>query len=182
MPSGSKRAYIATLEAVCACCFSELAPAGLTVPVPYEPLGRSRAVHPFAIDLFVAEGTPVRSATRGLVILAESEWHNGQWFSTSSVRGGNAVIVFDPDASRFLRYAHLESVKTRASLFVDAGDELGAVGHTGFNAERRGHGRHLHFEINEYDSRTGLVTAVPHDQLEDLLETARTSTSARVAH
>jgi murein DD-endopeptidase MepM/ murein hydrolase activator NlpD len=178
MPPGIKRTYAEILRGICASCFSELGPARLMIPVSYEPLGRSRAVHPFAIDLFVAEGTPVRSATRGVVVLAESEWSTGQWFSTSSVRGGNAVIVFDADGDRFLRYAHLQSVTTRAGVFLEAGDEIGAVGHTGFNAARKGHGRHLHFEINRYDERTGLVKAVAHDELEDLLEAARTASGA----
>jgi murein DD-endopeptidase MepM/ murein hydrolase activator NlpD len=141
--------------------------------VPYEPLGHSPNVHPFAIDLFVNEGSAVRSAWRGLVVLAEGGWRPLEWFSTSSVRGGNAVIVFDAGANRFYRYAHLESIYVSAGDFVEPGDQIGAVGHTGFNAARKGHGRHLHFEINEFDARTSLVSAVGHDALEAMLEAAR---------
>jgi murein DD-endopeptidase MepM/ murein hydrolase activator NlpD len=115
----------------------------------------------------------VRSASRGMVILAESKWREKEWFSTSSVRGGNAVIVFDADRDLFYRYAHLESVSAAAGVLVEAGDEIGAVGHTGFNASLQGHGRHLHFEMNEFDPRSGLVTAIGHDDLEALLEAAR---------
>ena len=74
----------------------------------------------------------------------------GEPFSTTSQKGGNSVIVFDPDADRFLRYAHLEDVSVYAGDLVGAGDRIGTVGHTGLNASRPKHGRHLHFEINEF--------------------------------
>jgi murein DD-endopeptidase MepM/ murein hydrolase activator NlpD len=168
----TKRDYLALLRDLCGDQYSELAPSRLISPVPHEPLERSRNVHPFAIDLFTPEGTPVVAATRGIVVLAESEWQPQEWFSTSSVRGGNSVIIFHPDNSLFFRYAHLQSVATRAGASVEAGDVIGRVGHTGFNADRKGHGNHLHFEINEYDDRTGLVAAISHDDLESLLDAA----------
>ncbi len=168
----TKRDYIAILRDLCDDQYSELAPSRLISPVPHEPLERSRNVHPFAIDLFTPEGTPVVAATRGIVVLAESEWQPQEWFSTSSVRGGNSVIIFHPDNSLFFRYAHLQSIATRPGEFVEAGDVIGRVGHTGFNADRKGHGNHLHFEINEYDDRTGLVAAISHDDLESLLDAA----------
>ena len=169
--SQTKRNCIQLLRESCALSFSELGPGRFVVPVPYErPLAHGRAVHPYAIDLFTAEGTPVRSATRGLVVLAENDWQPNEWFSTSTVRGGNTVIVFDPDASRFLRYAHLERAVTQPGAFAEAGDIIGYVGHTGFNAARAGHGRHLHFEINEFHS--GIVEALPNEELEALLEAA----------
>lgn len=172
VPLQTKRTYIGVLRGICAEQYSELSAGPLISPVPHEPLERSRNVHPFAIDLFTPEGTPVIASARGIVVLAESEWQSQQWFSTSSVRGGNCVIVFHPDNALFFRYAHLESVVTRAGSFVERGDVIGRVGHTGFNADRKGHGNHLHFEINEYDDRTGLVAAISHDDLESLLDAA----------
>jgi murein DD-endopeptidase MepM/ murein hydrolase activator NlpD len=172
MPANAKRDYIGILCELCGEQYSELAPSRLISPVPHEPLERSRNVHPFAIDLFTPEGTPVVAAARGIVVLAESEWQALEWFSTSSVRGGNSVIIFHPDNSLFFRYAHLQSIAARAGAFVEAGDVIGRVGHTGFNADRKGHGNHLHFEINEYDDRTGLVAAISHDDLESLLDAA----------
>ena len=170
LPPRFKPVFIGLLNQRCACQSSELSTGRLVIPVPYEPLGHSRAAHPFAIDLFVPEGTPVRSASHGLVVLAENGWQPHAWFSTCTVRGGNTVIVFDPDHQRFFRYAHLEQAQATPGLFVEAGDILGYVGHTGFNANRKGHGRHLHFEINEFAS--GIVTAVPNEELEALLESA----------
>jgi len=180
MPSTYKRQYVAMLRELTALCASELAPDSFQLPVNYEPLPTHGAVHPSAIDLFVEEGSPVVSATRGLVIVAENGWEPEAWFATSSVRGGNCVIVFDPDASRFLRYAHLAETFPRPGSFVQAGEKIGLVGHTGFNANRKGHGRHLHFEINEFSDRTGSVTVVVHDDLRDLLEATRTAVGFRV--
>ncbi|MCC7496511.1 MAG: M23 family metallopeptidase [Bryobacterales bacterium] len=112
---------------------------------------RRRGTHKHAIDLFAAEGTPVRSASDGLVVLAEGGWSAVDPFSTSSRRGGNSIIVFDPWLERFYRYCHLESVNVSGGAVVRAGDVIGAVGHTGLNASQPGHGHHLHFEINQYD-------------------------------
>jgi murein DD-endopeptidase MepM/ murein hydrolase activator NlpD len=175
MPSGFKREYVAMLRDLCALSASELAPEQFQLPVVYEPIAPYGPVHPSAIDLFADEGAPVVSATRGLVVLAENGWEPQAWFSTSSVRGGNCVIVFDADASRFLRYAHLGLTYPKPGSFVEVGQKIGVVGHTGFNANRPGHGRHLHFEINEFSDRTGLTTVVMHDDLKDLLEATRLS-------
>jgi murein DD-endopeptidase MepM/ murein hydrolase activator NlpD len=130
-------------------------PAGpFVVPVHAAQPRARRRTHRYAIDLFAPEGSPVVSAGPGLVLLAESGWTSGDPFSTSSQEGGNSVIVFDPGADRFYRYCHLAAVNVSAGARVDAGQTIGRVGHTGVNASRRGHGRHLHFEINQYDGRT----------------------------
>lgn len=117
----------------------------------FETRKPRRGTHKYAIDLFVREGSAVRSVTYGIVLLAEENWDRGDPFSTSSPEGGNAVIIFNPREDRFYRYCHLASVKVAAGTIVQAGGSIGAVGHSGFNASRRGHGGHLHFEINEYD-------------------------------
>lgn len=154
-----RQAYIALLHAMC----RRGIPSGpkLALPVAWaEPQGKrkrrrwSPRNHKNAIDLFVPEGSPVFAASGGLVLLAEGGWQLDQPFSTSSLRGGNAVIVFNPPENRFYRYCHLEKVLVRAGTAVEAGQAIGAVGHTGFNASRPGHGGHLHFEINQYDGRT----------------------------
>jgi murein DD-endopeptidase MepM/ murein hydrolase activator NlpD len=112
-----------------------------------------RRTHRYAVDLFVPHGTPVRSATRGVVALAEGNWTRGDPFSTSSQGGGNSVIVFDRETNRFCRYCHLRSVTVTPGAAVAAGQVIGTVGNTGSAASRRGHGAHLHFEINGYDGR-----------------------------
>ena len=110
--------------------------------------GRS---HRDAVDLFAPEGTPVRSASRGIVVLADRGWSARDVFSTSSRKCGNAVIVFDPDHNRFYRYCHLGAVLVSAGDVVEAGRVIGRVGHSGLNASRPGHGHHLHFEVNAYE-------------------------------
>jgi murein DD-endopeptidase MepM/ murein hydrolase activator NlpD len=135
-------------------------------PVAYAAMSTRRS-HRYAIDLFAREGAPVNSVSRGLVVLADRDWSPDDLFSTTSRKGGNAVIVFDPDRDRFYRYCHLSSVNVSAGDLVEAGRHLGDVGHTGLNASRAGHGRHLHFEANEYHD--GHVRALEYQQLRAML-------------
>jgi murein DD-endopeptidase MepM/ murein hydrolase activator NlpD len=109
----------------------------------------------------------VRSASAGLVVLSESGWTADDPLSTSSRQGGNSVIVFDPAGARFYRYCHLQSVAVAAGEAVDAGQTIGAVGHSGLNASRDGHGRHLHFEVNRFDGQN--VEALTNAQLRVLV-------------
>jgi murein DD-endopeptidase MepM/ murein hydrolase activator NlpD len=137
---------------------------GPAAPVSYSRLGGG---HASAVDLFAREGTPVRTVSRGIVVLADRDWRPDDLFSTTSRKGGNAVIVFDPDHDRFFRYCHLSTVEVSAGSLVSAGQAIAAVGHSGLNASRPGHGRHLHFEINQY--RDGRVAALGYRQLRALL-------------
>lgn len=152
---GAKAAYVRLLHEM----WDEDVPrsdsARSVLPVSNSETGarRRRRSHRYAIDLFAPEGAPVYSATQGIVVLADGSWSAGDPFSTSSLRGGNAVIVFDPATDRFYRYCHLESVTVTPGAIVEAGQNIGTIGHTGFNASRKGHGGHLHFEVNEYDGR-----------------------------
>lgn len=164
-----KRAYVDMLRAIARSHPSD-APHRFALPVswtdPRSKRGRRRwraQTHKNAIDLFAPEGSPVYAAAAGLVVLAEGNWEPDQPFSTSSMRGGNAVIVFDRAENRFYRYCHLEKVLVQTGAAVEAGRQIGVVGHTGFNASRPGHGGHLHFEINEYDG--GIVRAFTDKQL-----------------
>ena len=96
------------------------------------PRGRDRS-HA-GVDIFAARGTPVRSATRGIVV---------------SIRdaglGGRQVWVLGPGRERYY-YAHLEdwAPGLGAGEVVFAGDAIGTVGDSG-NA--RGTPTHLHFGI-----------------------------------
>ncbi len=113
-----------------------------------------RPNHPHAIDIFTPEGTAVRSASEGVVIVAEGNWMPDDPFSTSSRLGGNTVIVVDPEGKKMFRYCHLETVLVSAGEVVQGGQKIGVVGHTGINASRPKHGGHLHFEVNEYEDGT----------------------------
>jgi murein DD-endopeptidase MepM/ murein hydrolase activator NlpD len=143
-------------------------------PVAYLAVSGRRS-HRYAIDLFAPEGTPVISVSRGVVVLADRDWTRENPFSTTSRKGGNAVIVFDPDRDRFYRYCHLSSVKMSSGDLVAAGERVGDVGHSGLNASQAGHGRHLHFETNEYSD--GQVRALSYRQLRTMLRGWRSSAS-----
>jgi murein DD-endopeptidase MepM/ murein hydrolase activator NlpD len=147
---------------------------GLVTPVDEPQLGkrrRRRPPHQTAVDLFAPEGTPVRSASSGVVVLSESNWNLTDPFSTTSQKGGNSVIIFDPMTYRFYRYAHLENAIVTPGAFVSAGQPIGHLGHSGLNASRPKHGRHLHFEINEYDGRT--VRTLKYTEIRKMLDLSR---------
>jgi len=144
-------------------------------PVAYRAVSGRRS-HRYAIDLFAPEGATVRAVSRGLVVLADRDWAPENLFSTTSRKGGNAVILFDPDRDRFYRYCHLSTVKVSSGDLVAAGEPLGEVGHTGFNASQAGHGRHLHFETNEYVA--GHVRVLDYPRLRALLRGWRSGRAA----
>jgi murein DD-endopeptidase MepM/ murein hydrolase activator NlpD len=143
-------------------------------PVVYRAVSGRRS-HRYAIDLFAPEGSPVIAVSRGVVVLADRDWSPENLFSTTSRKGGNSVIVFDPDQDRFYRYCHLSYVKTSSGDLVAAGERLGDVGHSGLNASQAGHGRHLHFEANEYSD--GQVRALSYQRLRTMLRGWRSSSS-----
>uniref|UniRef100_Q01PB4 Peptidase M23B n=1 Tax=Solibacter usitatus (strain Ellin6076) TaxID=234267 RepID=Q01PB4_SOLUE len=142
-------------------------PQRLAVPVAYSALGGGRQTHRYAIDLFAREGTTVHAVSRGIVVLADREWDPANLFSTTSRKGGNAVIVFDPDHDRFYRYCHMSTVQVSTGELVTASQIVGSVGHSGLNASQPGHGRHLHFETNEY--LEGHVRAIDYRRLRTML-------------
>jgi murein DD-endopeptidase MepM/ murein hydrolase activator NlpD len=148
-------------------------------PVAYSGVSGRRS-HRYAVDLFAREDSVVSAVSRGVVVLADSGWSREDLFSTASRKGGNAVILFDPDRDRFYRYCHLSSVTVSAGEVVAAGTQLGTVGHSGLNASRAGHGRHLHFETNEYVD--GHMRALEWQRLRTMLRSWRASpASARTS-
>ena len=152
-------------------------PERLVPPVIYSASGGGRRSHRYAIDLFAAEGAAVHSVSRGVVVLADRDWSPDDLFSTTSRKGGNAVIVFDPDHERFYRYCHLSTVQVYAGRIVAAGQIIGTVGHTGLDASQRGHGHHLHFEVNQYVD--GHVRAIDYRRLRTMLQQWRLSSGAK---
>ena len=129
--------------------------------------------HLDAVDLFTKEGAPVYSVSGGLVVLAESGWIKDEELSTSSMRGGNSIIIFNPVNETFQRYAHLGKITVGSGTIVHAGQKIGTVGNTGINASRPGRGGHLHFEINRYDRIKGIMVAEDVFSLKRKLETGQ---------
>lgn len=120
-------------------------PPATALPVPVEDVAARRIADTFGaprgrdrrhagVDIFAARGTPVRSATRGIVAAVRE-----------SGLGGRQVWVLGPGRERYY-YAHLDdwTPGLKAGDVVFPGDALGVVGDTG-NA--RGTPPHLHFGI-----------------------------------
>jgi murein DD-endopeptidase MepM/ murein hydrolase activator NlpD len=157
--------------------FDPAGPERWAEPVAYSASGGGRGSHRYAIDLFAPEGAPVYAVSRGIVVLADRDWSSASLFSTTSRKGGNAVIVFDPDHDRFYRYCHMSTVQVSAGSLVAAGQVIGSVGHSGLNAAQPGHGHHLHFETNEY--LEGHVRAIDYSGLRTMLRQWRASSDVR---
>jgi len=97
------------------------------------------------IDIFAPRGTPVVSATRGIVARVGE-----------NSLGGTVVWVLGPGGDRHY-YAHLDSVADiRSGQRIVTGEVLGAVGNTG-NA--RSTPPHLHYGI--YRSAGGAINPFP---------------------
>lgn len=81
------------------------------------------------IDLANKKGTPILAANSGKVVLAEVQSLTGN------------TIVIDHGRGLFTLYAHLEAMSVAIGDNVNRGQEIGAMGSTGFST-----GSHLHFE------------------------------------
>ncbi|PZE21031.1 M23 family metallopeptidase [Paenibacillus xerothermodurans] len=101
----------------------------LTTPFGYTRYvnGRLDSSH-MALDLAAKQGTPVKAANDGVVVLAENIYLTG-----------NAVYI-DHGMHLFSQYAHLSELRVKAGDRVKQGDIIGLVGSTGFST-----GPHLHF-------------------------------------
>jgi murein DD-endopeptidase MepM/ murein hydrolase activator NlpD len=118
--------------------------------------------HPDAVDLFIKEGSEVVAMARGMVILAEGGWTKDNPYSTTSYKGGNCVIIYNPESRQFYRYCHLSKISVKVGDVVTAGKELGFIGHTGLNASKNPESeRHLHLEINQYDGASDKMNVMP---------------------
>jgi murein DD-endopeptidase MepM/ murein hydrolase activator NlpD len=152
-----KAQFVSLLHAIWVRANPPGADAGI-FPLSKSRIAAGRRTHQDAIDLFAPEGSEVYAVWHGIVVLAEGGWSADNAFSTSSRKGGNTAIVFTPDHDRFYRFCHLSTVLVSPGKLVSAGEVVGRVGHTGLNASRGGHGRHLHFEMNEYaDGRVRVI-------------------------
>lgn len=95
---------------------------------------RTQGLHGYnAVDLAGGEGSLIRAAAAGEVIVARVSGWNGGY--------GNYVVIRHAGGVQTL-YAHLSSVSVRSGDWVNAGAMIGGMGTTG-----RSTGTHLHFEV-----------------------------------
>lgn len=85
------------------------------------------------IDIAAAEGTPIRVAADGTVILMQSEYESGGYGNYTCIDHGGGLSTC---------YAHQSSFATSSGASVSQGDLIGYVGNTGHS-----YGAHLHFEV-----------------------------------
>lgn len=95
----------------------------------FHPVLKSWRQH-LGVDYGAPTGTPVRAVGEGTVDFAG--WQNGY---------GN-IVVLKHAGDRETRYAHLSRITTRRGAHVEQGEQIGAVGATGWAT-----GPHLHFEF-----------------------------------
>jgi murein DD-endopeptidase MepM/ murein hydrolase activator NlpD len=84
------------------------------------------------VDIAGPVGTPIYAAAPGVVV--SSGWNSGGY--------GNLVDIRHPDGS-MTRYAHNSRLMVQAGQQVRQGQQIAAMGSTGFST-----GPHLHFEIH----------------------------------
>ena len=96
----------------------------------------------YALDLIVAEGTPVLAARSGVVMQATAGFREGGTDPSLAGRA-NQVRVLHDDGSMGL-YAHLQegAVYVRAGDPISLGQVIGRAGSTGYST-----GPHLHFAV-----------------------------------
>lgn len=112
--------------------------------------GNKHKGHP-AHDIFIVDrnqdgiddvtGRPVNvlSMTPGIVVATAPTWD-----TTSSLRGGRYIWVYDPNSGSLFYYAHNREVLVRLLDIVKPGDAIATVGRTGFSAFKKRSPTHLH--------------------------------------
>ena len=96
----------------------------------YYPWGKS-LTHK-GVDIFAKKGTPVRSATVGLVL-----------YQGTISMGGNVIFILGPKW-RLHYYAHLNQIMVKSFSFVSTKTQIGTVGTSGNAA---GKAPHLHYTL-----------------------------------
>ena len=92
------------------------------------------------------EYVDIVSVGKGIVVAVEKNWAD-----TSAYKGGNYVWVYDTERGGLWYYAHHRKVVVDPGQKVKAGDKLGEVGRTGFNAKNKRSDTHLHLMYLELD-------------------------------
>jgi murein DD-endopeptidase MepM/ murein hydrolase activator NlpD len=101
-----------------------------------QSMGSPRVGHKHqGADIFAKKGTPVLSATRGIVM-----------YEGILKLGGKVVLVLGPNFKMYY-YAHLDTIMTHRLSLLKVGDPIGKVGNTG-NAKNTP--AHLHFSIRNF--------------------------------
>lgn len=122
----------------------------------YKPLdydyfaGNKHAGHP-AQDIFINDNNQdclddktkkpvtVLSMTEGIVIATSTQWN-----TTSKLRGGKYIFIYQPGRNSIFYYAHNNKILVRLCDIVKPGNAIATVGRTGLNAFKKRSPTHLH--------------------------------------
>lgn len=99
------------------------------------------------IDDITKKPVNVLSMTSGIVIATETDWD-----TTSNLRGGKYIWIYDPHSNSFFYYGHNNNVFVQPCAIVNSGDTIATVGRTGLNAFKKRSPSHLHFMQLHLDS------------------------------
>jgi len=94
-----------------------------------DPFTGQRSHHS-GVDIAAPEGSPIRSATDGVVVAATDDAMLGNYVEVRAQLGYSYV------------YGHMSTILTRVGSRVATGSVIGLVGHTGYAT-----GPHVHFEV-----------------------------------
>jgi len=95
------------------------------------------------VDLKAAEGTPIKAANRGRVVLAADHFFGG------------LSVVIDHGGGVHSMYFHLREVSIKAGQIVEKGQLIGLCGSSG-----RATGPHLHFGIRLHGNRVNPLSLI----------------------
>jgi len=130
------------------------------LPLKFDYLdGNNHSGHP-AHDIFIYDSNQdcvddrtkkevnVLSMSGGIVIACDSVWK-----STSDLRGGNYIWIYDPASNSIFYYAHNNRIFVAPCSFVEPGERIATVGRTGLNAYKKRSPTHLHFMQLKLDDK-----------------------------
>jgi murein DD-endopeptidase MepM/ murein hydrolase activator NlpD len=94
------------------------------------------------LDDFTAKRVHVLAMTDGVVVAAKNNWSAGD-----TLRGGNYLMIYNPNLSRYYYYAHNHEILVQVGDVVRAGQRVATVGRTGRNASESRSPTHLHLMV-----------------------------------
>ncbi len=108
-------------------------PVGMgVITCPFHCAGYFPGLTHTGTDIGAPSGTPIYSATNGVVVHAGWSSNHGGYGYYVAVQSGNLLII----------YGHTSAIYVQNGQTVSAGQKIAAVGTTGFST-----GAHLHFEV-----------------------------------
>jgi len=137
--------------------------------------GNSHRGHP-AHDIFVHDDDQdgmddrtkkpvyVIAMTDGIVVGAKTDW-----VAQDTLRGGNYLMIFNPNLNRYYYYAHNQNLLVNVGDIVKAGTRIAIVGRTGKNASPARSQTHLHLMVLQLTDDRG----EPYNYYDELVKSVK---------